>query len=112
MQASDDDDLGAYPDAAVKVHHVLDDHAEAAIGGAGSDRLRRDGAVDAQMRVLLAVIEVDGAGAERVLTAAGHAVLVLAIMLGLTLLHVQRRDPARPFLLVANRNRTLELQAF
>ena len=71
----------------------------------------RDGAVDAQMRVLLAVVEIDGAGAERVLATAGHAVLVLAVLLGVALLHVLRRDPARPFLLVADGDRALVLQA-
>src|SRR4051794_5419344 len=112
VETSDDYDSGTDPDAAVKVHDVLVHHAEAAIGSAGSDRLRRDGAVDTQMRVLLAVIEIDGACAERVLSAAGHAVLVLGVVLRLALLHVQRRDPARPLLLVADGDRALELQAF
>src|SRR6185437_12133940 len=90
----------------------LVNHSEAAVGGAGSDRLGSNRAMDAQMRVLLAVIEVDGARAERVLAAAVHAVLVLAVMLRLALLHVERRDPARPFLLIADSHGALELQAF
>src|SRR4029453_9780505 len=62
------------------------------------------------MRVVLAVVEIYGARAERIVGSAVHAVLVLAIVLRLALLHVERSGPGRPFLLVAALDAAFELQ--
>src|SRR5690606_3788489 len=86
------------------------DHAEAAVRGTGPDRMRLVGAVDPQMRILLALIKIDSAGTERIVGSAGHAVLVLPVTLRLACLHLLGRDPARPLLLVAHRCGALELQ--
>ena len=100
----EDDDLAALADARVEVDRVLVDQADAARRRVGADRVRLQRTVDPEIRVLVALPQVHGAGAERIAIAAGdaHAALQLVelrLELGMTVDHLGRRIPIRPFLL-------------
>ena len=82
------DDLRADRHAIVEVDHVGVQHADAAGRDGPADRLRLVGAVDAVERVLAVLEEIHGAGAERIVGAAVHAVGKFA--------SPARRAPASP----------------
>src|SRR5688572_8481753 len=65
----DDDHLGTDAGALVEVDHVVIEHAHAAAGNRAADRLGLIGAVDAEHGVAAAAIEIERAGAERVVQA-------------------------------------------
>src|SRR5690606_10567359 len=108
---SDHDHRRAKLDALIQVDDMLVDHAEAAIRSGAADGPWLVGAVNADIGVDIALVEIEGAGAERILRAAVHAVLVAGIFLRLALDHALGRDPARPFLLVADHRSALELES-
>ena len=72
------------------------EEAGAAARQVGADRLGVAGAVDRELGVAAALIEIEHAGAERIVEAGRHAVGILG-RLGLALDHLRRRRPDRPF---------------
>src|SRR5882672_1420913 len=89
-----DDNRGADGDAAIEIGHVLIGHAEASGGNRLSDRLGLVGAVDAIERRS----QIHRPRAERIVDAARH----VARQVGTPSQHLDRRSPARPFLLRGN----------
>src|SRR5262245_9948420 len=63
-----DNDLGADPDTAVEVDHVLVEHADASARDLGTDRFRCIGPVNA----IDGIAEIHGTGAKRIARPAGH----------------------------------------
>src|SRR5262245_9050463 len=111
-QASYDDDWRADFHPAVEVLDMLVDHAEAPVRRIGADRLGHVRTMDSHMGVGPALEEVHRAGSERIVGAAGHAVLVLAVFFRLARLHILGGYPARPLLLVADPGSALKLKSF
>src|SRR5690606_38077484 len=93
---SDDDDRIALGNAAIKVDDILIDEAHAAGRHGLANRPPFGRTVDAIAGVLVVLIDVEGARAERVCQAAGLTVLPF-YQFRLALDHLGRRCPARPF---------------
>ena len=70
VAGADDDDLGADAGALVEMLDILVHHADAAGRHVEADRPGLVGAVDAEDRVAAALVEIHGAGAERIVDAA------------------------------------------
>src|SRR5216684_7826655 len=100
-------DLGADRRALVEIEHVLVEHADAAGRDAVADGPGLVGAVDAVQGILVALPQIERAGAERIAQAARHADAAAQLahvphQLGLARQHLPGRIPVRPFLLVVD----------
>src|SRR6266566_806269 len=99
--------LGAYGRTLIEVDHILIDHADASGRDALAYRPGFDGAVNAKECVLVALPQIQCAGAERIARTAVHAQPTLQLAhhspdLGLALYHFLRGIPVGPLLLVVN----------
>src|SRR5690606_10250146 len=80
-------------DPLVEVHHVVIEHAHAAARHRFADRPRLVRAVNAEQRVVAVLVEIDRAGAERIVDTAGHAAGIFQVLARIAADHVRRWRP-------------------